>query len=342
MPSTGRISIVASCRASSSGARGRRAAAASSSRMIVSVDGDPDPELASIARSERRGRARRSPSADRSPAVGARGAQRRDLEPGHGHQLVGHPGERRAADDPADRRPPRSRRRGDRLADARAPRGSARSTPPGSTGRARRRRRPRSRRARPGAGRAASMPSNRTAFTVVARRRAAPSTPGNAGRARRRRRRRTSMRVVTGSSVIGRIRSPHPNRAATARGHLRQRARPSASSWSSGTGASPRSRSPRSNHASGRPRTRRSSSVARNVSSRASPPALAVDHVAEPVGDGVQVGRDVQPVHRRCRRRCSRSTVTRSPGTRAHQPAEELPRADAHPRAPTIFMRGTA
>ena len=72
---------------------------------------------------------------------------------------------------------------------------------------------------------------------------------------------------------------------------------------------------------------RRSSSVARNVSSRRPQPRSRSNTSPEPVGDRVQIGRDVEPVHLDVVRGVHDH---RDVGGRhgADQPAQELPRAD--------------
>ena len=196
--------------ATRSSAKRASASARASSVMIVSVTAHADARRRDPVR-ERAVDLVDHPRAEQ-PAVGLGGARRGDLDPGDRHQLVGHPGERRAADDRRSRRPRPTRRRGDRLADPRdredrADRGDrvrraddhdvgVRDRLEHARRRARRVRRPRT-----------GPPSPRR------ERRAGPSTPGSAGRARAPSA-TTSIRVVTGSSLIGRSRAATPNRAA--------------------------------------------------------------------------------------------------------------------------------
>ena len=129
--------------------------------------------------------------------------------PTAGISLSAMPGERGAADDRRDAdhraRPRRRRRRArpgtDRIGPDRHH--GVRRTEEHDVGTAR------SRRGRRARASPRSMPSNRTAFTGSSRVPLAPSTPGSAGRAARPSASITSIRVVTGSSVIGSTSARH-------------------------------------------------------------------------------------------------------------------------------------
>ena len=59
----------------------------------------------------------------------------------------------------------------------------------------------------------------------------------------------------------------------------------------------------------------------------ASPPAIAIEHIAEPVGDGIRVGGDVQAVHHDVVGNVDDHREV-GPGDDPREPSEELPRAD--------------
>jgi hypothetical protein len=108
------------------------AVATSSSRMTVSVTRDGDPELVGDCR-RRVGVALVDHPPREEVAIGARRADRRDLETGDGHQLVGHTGERGAAHDRRGRRLP-GRFVPRRPPERRSPRGWGRSSTTGFDG----------------------------------------------------------------------------------------------------------------------------------------------------------------------------------------------------------------
>ena len=283
------------------------ARATASGDVVVAHDrvGDGDADARAPSRSRPRARASRSSitHAGEQIRVGARGADRRDLEadrPASACRPCPRAARRpRSADTPTTA----LARRGDRLADAghredRADRHHGVRGADHDGVRAR----DRLEHARAPA-RARSTPSNRIAFTSSrAPRRTQYSwkcrsscSPASST---------TSIRVSPGRRSSGGSRTPTPNRARDPRGHLRERPPVGRASGVRNRWVA-RSRSPRPNQASLGVEAPELLGRAEGLVAPA-PAALAVEHVAEPVGDRVEVGGDVQAVHRRCRRRCSR------------------------------------
>ena len=232
-PSTGRTSTRGRLTRPASSATRARASARASSVMIVSVTPHADARRLD-PRDERAVALVDHPGAEQAP-VGLGRAGGGDLDPGDRHQPVGHPGERRAADDAAD--PDHADRGGARPPPGpRAPRGSGRSRRPGSTGR-----RPRRRPSRDRLEHARRRPRTLGALVpdglhLVAR--AAPNPvllEMQVELAARRPRRRSGS--SPGRRVIGSSRAATPKRAAISAGHLGER-RARTRAGSCGTGGS--------------------------------------------------------------------------------------------------------
>ena len=330
-----RPAMTASAHASSSSAARATASARSSSTMIVSVAAHRMPS-ASTAGDRRRVDVVEQPGRRAGRGSARRRRPRVTSIPTAGISLSAIPA---TGPPPTIPLTPTARVApgGDRVADARAPRGSARSTRPGSTGRTRRRRPSAIASSTPGAGRRVGGPAYRTpsrrrppaAATQYSWKWRSSGSPVS--------RSTHSIRVSTGSSVTGSSRAPHAEPRGDPARDLRQRraARPAARS---GTGGSP----DRGRRARTRPV---GASKARELLGRAeglvaaAPAALAIEDVAEPVGDRVGVRRRRAARARRCRRRRSRRRSGPSPGTTRASPRRNFP-APIPPASAATFMNG--
>ena len=233
--------------------------------------------------------------ADEQAAVVRRRRRPRETStPAAGISRSAMPRDRGAADDrrdPDDGVAPR----GHRVADARAPRGSGRSRRPGSTGRRPPRRPRRSRRGRPAPARARSGALVPDALHLVGR---PPPHPVllevEVERLARRFVDARRSASVTGSSVTGRMRRRTPNRARDRGRDLGQRSRPRPAARVRIQVRGQVEVAEPEPGVLGAERAELLGRAERLVA--AAPSALPVERAAQPVGDGVEVGRHVQPV----------------------------------------------